>query len=66
MKFIKLTELLRDGTAKTIIINFEQVQYLVVGMRGKDTHIRMFDKSFFFVRESIDDIWDKLGNCKRY
>ena len=63
MKFIKLTELLSDGTARTVIINFEQVQCLAVGMKGKDTHIRMFDKSFFFVRESIDDIWAVLAGA---
>ena len=60
MKFIKLTELLSDGTVKPVIINFEQVQCLAVGMKGKDTHIRMLDRSFFFVKESLDEVWEKL------
>ena len=60
MKFIKLTELLSDGTAKTVILNTASIQCIQLGTKGRDTHIRMFDKSFFFIRESVDEVWSEL------
>ena len=59
-KFIKLTELLSDGTAKTVILNTASIQCIQLGTKGRDTHIRMLDKSFFFIRESVDEIWSEL------
>lgn len=56
MKFIKLTEVHGNNETKPIYINFAHVQSFSVGLKGKDTHIRMYDKSFFFVKETIEEI----------
>lgn len=56
MKFIKLIEVHGNNSTKPIYINFDHVQSFSVGMKGKDTHIRMYDKSFFFVKETIEEI----------
>lgn len=63
MKFIKLTEVHGNNETKPIYINFDHVQSFSVGMKGKDTHIRMYDKSFFFVKETIEEI-EKLLNSE--
>lgn len=55
MKFIKLTEV-TGLENKIIYINFDNVMSFSIGMKGKDTHIRMYDKSFFFVKEKIEEI----------
>jgi hypothetical protein len=61
MKFIKLTEVHGNNEIKPIYINFAHVQSFSVGMKGKDTHIRMYDKSFFFVKEKIEEIAKMLN-----
>lgn len=57
LKFIKLTEVHGNDTLKTIILNAASIQVIQKGSKEKDTFIRLFDKSFFFVKESLDDIW---------
>lgn len=61
MKFIKLTEALGNDETRVCIINFEYVQCFGNGAKGKDTHIRLHDKSFFFVKESVEEIAAKLN-----
>lgn len=60
MNFIKLTEV-TGNTTKEIIINFDYVQVITMGLRGNDTYIRMTDKGFYFVRESLKEINDRLN-----
>lgn len=56
MKFIKLTECLGNDETRVCIINFEYVQCFGNGSKGKDTHVRLHDKSFYFVKESVEEI----------
>ena len=60
IKFIKLTEIISDGTNKPVILNTASIQCFQYGTKGRDTHIRMFDKSFFFVKENMDELWGML------
>lgn len=65
MKFIKLTETTKNGP-KIVLINFEHVASVGKGTRGDDTHIKMSDANYFFVKESIEDILDILYPVKSF
>ena len=60
-KIIKLTESL-GGYAKTRVklVNVAGIQTVEQSEKSIDTHIRMLDKSFFFVKETVDEIWRKV------
>ena len=60
IKFIKLTEVQGNDIIKTVILNVAAIQCCQIGAKGKDIHIRMLDRSFFFVKESLDEVWEKL------
>jgi hypothetical protein len=63
IKFIKLTEVFGDReTLKSIIINSSHIQHIRVGNKGKDIHIRMSDKTFFFVKETLEEIESMLND----
>ena len=57
IKFIKLTEKCSDGSFKDLIVNTAIIQTIQFSNKGKDTHIRLVDKSFFFVTKKLSDIW---------
>lgn len=62
-KFIKLTEC----KGNTVILNTAQIEHITLGTKGTDTFIKMLSKpneitkeNYFFVRESVDEVWEKL------
>jgi uncharacterized protein YlzI (FlbEa/FlbD family) len=55
-KFVRLTEVLATGEIKSLMVNAEFIVHIQSGMRGKDTHIRMHDAKFYFVKESFDEV----------
>jgi hypothetical protein len=63
-KFIKLTEAKNNPAlvSTTIILNANNIHCITMSDRGKDVHVRMNDKTFYFVTESIADIWRMLDD----
>lgn len=57
--FIKLTEC----KGNVLILNTDRIEHITLGAKGNDTYIKLFEKeNYFFVRESIDVIWDMVRN----
>lgn len=61
-KFIKLTEVYQSGNTVTILINTENMLAIKLSEKGKDTHIQMKDGKYFFVKQTVDQIWEMLGD----
>lgn len=59
-KFIRLTELHSSGAINSILINTSSIQLIQKGEKGKDTYIKLMDKNYFFVKETIDQIEEML------
>lgn len=69
-KFIKLTEC----NGNTIIVNIDRVEHFTKGAKGIDTYIKMLSnlqgkpneplnkENYFFVKESVDDVWRMLND----
>lgn len=55
-KFISLTESLADRSTKQLMLNTVYILHIQTGARGRDVHIRMHDKSFYFVKESFEQV----------
>lgn len=55
-KFVCLNQACGNDITKPLIINADHIQHVVIGNKGKDVHVRMSDGTFFFVKESLDDI----------
>lgn len=55
-KFIRLTECAANGAIKPILINAAYILHVQIGIRSADTHIRMKDDGFYFVKESFEEI----------
>lgn len=60
-KFVRLTEVLATGEVKSLIVNLDYAVHVQSGMKGKDTHIRMHNNQFYFVKESIDEVERLIG-----
>ncbi len=60
IKFIKLTESCRNSETKVLIIAMRDIKSVQLSNHGIDAHIMMQDKTFYFVKESVDSIWDML------
>lgn len=61
-KFIRLTEVPNRHTTVSLIISVDDIKFITPSEKNSgDTHIRMKDDKFYFVKESIDDIWLKLN-----
>ena len=60
-KFIKLTESCRDGLTKEILLNINYIKFIQSGESKKDTYIGMFDKTYYFVVESLKEIEGLIG-----
>lgn len=59
--FIKLTEITSLGKAeKPLVLNKTLIQSFSKAKDTDDTHIRMADKSYYFVRQSEKEIWDLI------
>lgn len=56
VKFIKLTEIYTDGRHFPLIINTAHVMSVKKASSGRDTHVNMVDKHYFFVKESVNEI----------
>lgn len=69
-QFIKLTEC--NGNA--VLINTNRIEHITKGSKGFDTYIKLLNnpstklneapnkENYFFVKESIEDIWNMLDN----
>lgn len=55
-RFIHLNEVCGNDTVKPLILNVAHIQHIQLGTKGKDVHVRMSDKSFFFVKESLNEV----------
>jgi hypothetical protein len=63
-KFIKLHEACGNDAYKVVLINVALIEYAKVGNKGTDTFVKMITPSridetkasWFFVKESVDDI----------
>ena len=55
-KFIKLTEKYNDGTTEVIMLNTAYIMSVKKAKAGRDTHINMQDKHYFFVKETIAEV----------
>lgn len=61
-KFIKVNEQYREGVTHLLIINCDHIRTIKTGDRGKDTMIYLTEDKYFFVKESVDEIWMMI-NC---
>lgn len=60
-KFICLTEVCSNTETKQLLLNADRIVHFQMGTKGKDVHVRMDDKTFYFVKESIEDIKRLMG-----
>lgn len=60
-KFICLTEVCTSTETKQLILNIDRIVHFQMGAKGRDVHIRMDDKTYYFVKESIEDIKKMVG-----
>jgi hypothetical protein len=64
MNIIKLTEFRKDNTGKVteapVWVNFDHVTAFNKSSKGKDTHLQIKDKAYFFVKESPEEIMAML------
>lgn len=56
-KFIKLTEVYRDGSTTAILLNCDFIKSIKISDKKTDTHVLMSDNKYFFVSESVEQIW---------
>lgn len=59
-KFIKVTEVYKDGKISPIIIQTDNILSIKLSDKGKDTHVCMKDTKYYFVKESVEEIWNML------
>ena len=64
MKFIQLTEAMDNATTRQLVINADHVKYFNPSARGADTYIKLTDGTFFFVKERIEQIAQKLNDIQ--
>lgn len=55
-KFIKVTEQYTNGKAETLILNTSFILSIKKSKEGRDTHINMQDKHYFFVKETVAEV----------
>ena len=55
-KFIKLTEQYTNGKTETVMLNAAFIVSIKRSKEGRDTHINMQDKHYFFVKESVAEV----------
>jgi hypothetical protein len=65
-KIIKLTEVLTYSSSRPKLVNVASIQTVEPSKKenGKDTHIKLLDKTFFFVEETIDEVWEMVRSDK--
>lgn len=62
IKFIKLTEKYKNGNSTPILLNAGCIKSIKISDQGKDTHVLMQDNKYYFVTESVEDIWNMLNS----
>jgi hypothetical protein len=55
-KFIKLTEHYTNGHTEPVMLNTAFILSIKKSKEGRDTHINMQDKHYFFVTESVAEV----------
>jgi hypothetical protein len=60
--FIRVTEKYGDSL-RPLIINTGVIRNIKIGEKLIDTMIQCNDAKFFFVKESVDDIWRMLSDA---
>lgn len=68
-KFIKLTECNGD----LVLLNIDRIEHITLGSKGTDTYIKLLSnlqgkpnesiinkENYFFVKETVEQIWDML------
>jgi uncharacterized protein YlzI (FlbEa/FlbD family) len=64
-KIIKLTEVLTYSSSRPKLVNVASIQTVEPSQKdNKDTHIKLMDKSFFFVKENVDEVWEMVRSDK--
>lgn len=61
-KFIKVNEQYGNSQTYPLLINCDCIRTIKMGERGKDTMIYLTNDKYFFVKESVDEIWMMI-NC---
>src|SRR5882672_7658381 len=60
-KFIKLTERYNGKAPEPIVLNCSFVKSIKRGDKGTDTMVYMTDSKYYFVCETIAEIWEMLN-----
>lgn len=61
IKFIKLTEIYQSGETTPVLLNVACIKSVKISERGKDTHVFMIDQKYYFVKETVGEIWELLS-----
>ena len=59
-KFIKLTEAFQNGNNTPLLLNISCIKSIKLSDKGVDCHIYMTDAKYYFVEESVEEIWELL------
>ena len=59
IKFICVTEVY-NNVCKPLVLNVNHIRSLKTGNKNKDTMIQCDDIKFFFVKETVEEIWAML------
>ena len=59
-KFIRLTEIVRSGQ-RIRVINTSVIKTIEPSAKPDgDTHVKLMDETYFFIRENMDEVWAML------
>lgn len=56
-KFIKLNEVFQSGGTTPVLLNVACIKSIKLSDKGRDTHIFMTDQKYYFVKETVDEIY---------
>ena len=59
--FLKLTEALQNGSTIPLLLNVACIKSIKISDKGVDTHIYMTDQKYYFVKETVEDIYKMLA-----
>lgn len=60
-KFIRVTEVHRDGSTIDMLVNAENILSVKMADSKADTHIGLRDGKYLFVQESTEAIWNMIN-----
>lgn len=61
IKFIRVTEVHRDGSTIDMLVNTENILSVKMADSKTDTHIGLRDGKYLFVQESTEAIWNMIN-----